>query len=78
MLANIQNYIPEEIKFVLTDAVKEKFPLILFEGADNPDEVIKKVTENFIAIFPEKENSTRHLDRRDTRGVLYQTRRRCA
>lgn len=62
MLANIQNYRPEEVKFVLTDAVKEKFPVTLFDGAENPDEVIKEVSEKFNAIFPDKEGATRFLD----------------
>lgn len=62
MLANIQNYRPEEVSFVLTDAVKEKFPLTLFDGAENPDEILKEVSDNFNAVFPDKEVATRYLD----------------
>lgn len=62
MLANIQNYRPENVEFVLTDAVKEKFPTTLFDGADNPDEVVKEVSDKFNAVFPDKEIATRLLD----------------
>lgn len=62
MLANIQNYRPEEVKFVLTDAIKEKFPQVIFEGAENPNEVIKEVSEYFNAVFPDKETALRSLD----------------
>lgn len=62
MIANIQNYRPEKIQIVLTDSVKEKFPTVLFEGADNPDEVIKEVSDKFNAVFPDKESSLRYLD----------------
>lgn len=62
MLANILNYRPENVSFVLTDAVKEKFPQHIFEGAENPDDVIKIVSEHFNAIFPDKELALRVLD----------------
>lgn len=62
MLANIQNYRPENVELVLTDAVKEKFPTTLFDGADNPDEVVKKVSDKFNAVFPDNEIATRRLD----------------
>ena len=69
MLANIQNYRPEEIKFVLTDAVKEKFPITLFDGADNPDEVIKEVSDKFNAVFPDKEIALRYLDNHEIQEI---------
>ena len=62
MLANIKNYRPETIEFCLSEKAKETFPLVLFEGADNPDEIVKIVNEKFNALFPENEVATRKMD----------------
>lgn len=53
MLANIKDYRPETIEFVLSDKAKETFPLTLFEGAKDPDEIVRIVNEKFNALFPE-------------------------
>lgn len=62
MIANIRDYVPSEITFPLTDAIREKFPTELFIGAEKAEEVIKQVTEHFNALFPENETALRNLD----------------
>ena len=62
MLANIQNYRPETIEFVLSDKAKELFPQTLFDGADNPEEIVRIVNEKFNALFPENEVAIRRMD----------------
>lgn len=62
MLANIKDYRPKQIEFVINDKVKEMFPNTLFDGADNPDEIIKLVNENFNALFPDSEVAIRKMD----------------
>lgn len=62
MLSNIKDYRPEQIEFVLSDKVKEMFPQTLFDGADNPEEIVKIVNEKFNALFPENEVATRKMD----------------
>lgn len=62
MIANLRNYEPEIIEFVVPDVVREKFPPQLFEGSTNIDEIIKLVNENFNATFPTGEVTQRLLD----------------
>lgn len=62
MIANLRNYEPETIEFVVPDVVREKFPPRLFEGSTNIDEIIKLVNENFNATFPTGEVTQRLLD----------------
>lgn len=62
MLANIKDYRPEQIEFVISDKVKEMFPQTLFDGADNPEEIVKLANENFNALFPENEVAIRKMD----------------
>lgn len=62
MLADISNYRPEEIDFVLDDAELEKYPRVIFEGAKSIEEILKIVNDKFIPIFPEKEVCLRNLD----------------
>lgn len=62
MLANIKDYRPEVIEFVLSDKAKEMFPQTLFDGAGNPEEINKIVNEKFNALFPENEVATRKMD----------------
>lgn len=62
MIANIKNYRPEVIEFVLSPKAKDMFPQVLFEGADNPEEVVKIVNEKFNALFPENEVAIRKMD----------------
>lgn len=62
MIANIKNYRPEVIEFVLSAKAKDMFPQVLFEGADNPEEVVKIVNEKFNALFPENEVAIRKMD----------------
>lgn len=69
MLANLTNYVPSEINFVLSDKVKEKYPLTLFDGAKTPEEVIKIVNDKFIALFPENENASRFYDKHEVNEI---------
>lgn len=62
MIANLNNYLPEEITFVVEDSIKEKFLELIFEGATDPKEIIELVNKNFNAIFPENELATRKMD----------------
>ena len=62
MLANIKDYIPQEIEFVLSEKVKEMFPQTIFDGANSPDEVIAIVNDKFNALFPENEVAIRKMD----------------
>lgn len=62
MLSNLQGYIPENIEFVVDDAIMEKFPDHIFDGATDIKEVIKIINENFMAIYPEKEVARRKMD----------------
>ena len=47
MIANLRNYEPETIEFVVPDSIREKFPPVLFQGSTNVDELIKLVNEHF-------------------------------
>jgi len=69
MLANLTNYVPSEINFVLSDKVKEKYPLTLFDGAKTPEEVIKIVNDKFIALFPENEIASRFYDKHEVNEI---------
>lgn len=62
MIANLRNYEPETIEFVVPDSIREKFPPVLFQGSTNVDELIKLVNEHFNATFPESEVTQRLLD----------------
>lgn len=35
MIANLRNYEPETIEFVVPDSIREKFPPVLFQGSTN-------------------------------------------
>ena len=69
MIANIKDYRPEEIEFVLSDKVKELFPQTIFDGAENLEEIIKVVNDKFIALFPENELAIRKMDEFEIREV---------
>lgn len=62
MLANIRDYEPQEIQFVLRDSIKERFPITIFDGAKSPEEIIKVVNTSFNALFPENETAVRSMD----------------
>lgn len=57
------DYEPEELQFVLPEAVKEQFPLeLLFEKAENEKDILKAVNEHFNALFPDCERTLRYMD----------------
>lgn len=62
-MAIIKDYEPEELQFVLPEAVKEQFPLELqFENVESEKDILKAVNEHFNALFPENEMATRYMD----------------
>ncbi len=71
-MAIIKDYEPEELKFVLPEAVREQFPLELhFENAESEKDILKAVNEHFNALFPENEMALRYMDdveKSDLRG----------
>ena len=71
MLEALKNYRPDEIDFVLSDEVKERFAdvLTLFDGADDVEDVIKKVNEYFNAEFPNKEVASRYIDEFEKQNI---------
>lgn len=57
------DYEPEDLQFVLPEAVKDTFPLELtFENVENEKDIIKAVNEHFNVMFPENELAMRYLD----------------
>lgn len=67
MLSELKGYVPEDIRFVLEESVKEKFPQVLdFGQVDGTlatsDDAIKFVGEKFMATFPDNETTERELD----------------
>lgn len=71
-MAIIKDYEPEELKFVLPEAVREQFPLELhFENAESEKDILKAVNEHFNALFPENDMALRYMDdveKSDLRG----------
>lgn len=71
-MAIIKDYEPEELKFVLPEAVREQFPLELhFENAESEKDILKALNEHFNALFPENEMALRYMDdveKSDLRG----------
>lgn len=63
MIANIKDYMPTGIEFVIPQPVKEKFPLVLFEGSTSIDEIFEIVSKRFNCTFPENETARRKYDK---------------
>lgn len=64
MLADLKEYRPAKIDFVLDDKVKEEFKdvMVLCKGAKSSKEPLKVFTEKFNCLFPEGELATRQYD----------------
>lgn len=64
MLADLTDYRPEKIEFVLDDKVKEMFKdvLVLFKGAKSSKDAIKIFKDKFNSLFPDNEVVTREYD----------------
>jgi len=67
MYANLKNYVPSEIKYVVSDEVKEVLPVELdFAGVKktlkSPADVMNFVGKEFNATFPSNEIAMRELD----------------
>lgn len=70
-MAIIKDYEPEELKFVLPEAVREQFPLELHFETESEKDILKAVNEHFNALFPENEMALRYMDdveKSDLRG----------
>ena len=64
MLADLKNYRPAKIDFVLDDKAKETFKdvMVLCKGAKSSKEPLKVFKEKFNCLFPEGELATRKYD----------------
>lgn len=64
MLADLKEYRPAKIDFVLDDKVKEMFNevMVLCKGAKSSKEALKVFKEKFNCLFPEGELATRQYD----------------
>lgn len=64
MLADLKDYRPEKIDFVLDDKAKETFKevMVLFKGAKSSKEALKVFKEKFNCLFPDGELATRQYD----------------
>ncbi|SFG55204.1 hypothetical protein [Prevotella sp. KH2C16] len=64
MLADLKDYRPAKINFVLDDKAKETFSevMVLFKGAKSSKEALKVFKEKFNCLFPEGELATRNYD----------------
>lgn len=62
MLANLKDYTPEKIDFVISEPIREKFPSTLFDGANSIEEIVDILNEKFNVLFPEDEIATRAMD----------------
>ncbi len=64
MIADLKNYRPVKIDFVLDDKAKETFKdvMVLCKGAKSSKEPLKVFKEKFNCLFPEGELATRQYD----------------
>lgn len=64
MLADLKEYRPAKIDFVLDDKVKETFKdvMVICKGAKSSKEPLKVFKEKFNCLFPEGELATRQFD----------------
>lgn len=64
MIADLKDYRPQKIDFVLDDKAKETFKevMVLFKGAKSSKEALKVFKEKFNCLFPEGELATRQYD----------------
>lgn len=64
MIADLKNYRPAKIDFVLDDKAKETFKdvMVLCKGAKSSKEPLKVFKEKFNCLFPEGELATRNYD----------------
>lgn len=76
MYSDLKGYQPENVEYVLSDYVKEMFPVELdFSAANggkkfkNSAEIIKFIGDNFVATFPSGETVMRKLDDFEIRNI---------
>lgn len=67
MLADLKDYRPQKIDFVLDDKAKETFKevMVLFKGAKSSKEALKVFKEKFNCLFPEGELAARQYDQHE-------------
>jgi len=66
----LKEHVPEEIIFKLPDTVK--FPEVLFPDAENKDEVLQELTDNFIALQKKDVIATRLMDEKEVSEIRRQ------
>lgn len=73
MKQELENYRPDAPEYVLTDVVREEFPLELdfknVEGLDGKRETMKFIGSKFTAFFPENEYVTRKMDEFEKKNI---------
>lgn len=75
MYADLKNYQPEDVKYELSEHVKEIFPMELdftkIDGANikNANDAIKFIGKEFAATFPVGETTMRYLDDFEIRNI---------
>lgn len=73
MKQELENYQPAQPEYILSDAVREEFPLELdfktIEGAENKRDAIRFIGAKFTAVFPENEYVERKMDDFEKRAI---------
>ena len=71
MLANLLDYRPEKIEFVLSEAQREMFKdvLVVCKGAKSRDEAVKVFQDKFNCLFPEGELAVRKYDAHEIQEI---------
>ena len=62
MLADLKDYLPFEVKFVIPEAAKKMFPATLFDGATSSKEIMEKLNEKFNFLATDGEVAEREYD----------------
>lgn len=67
MLADLKDYRPQKIDFIIDDKSKETFKevMVLFKGAKSSKEALKVFKEKFNCLFPEGELAIRQYDKHE-------------
>lgn len=73
MKQELENYCPAQPEYVLTDVVREEFPLELdfkaVEGAQTKRDAMRYIGAKFTAVFPENEYVERRMDDFEKRAI---------
>ena len=62
-MESLENYQPKDVEYILSDEVREEFPLELrFNDCETKKDVMRFVGKNFTVTFPDGEYVTRKMD----------------